>query len=158
MQVREIMTQDVSCGSPLTNAAEAAEVMWTKNCGSLPVVADGGRVVGMVTDRGLFIALGTQNRRPDELPVGEIMRTNPSVCTLDDDVRHALKTMAQEKIHRLPVVDGAGVLKGILSIDDVLARTDSAFKDDVMRTLKAFCGHQSRSMKPEAPLIIEANA
>jgi CBS domain-containing protein len=57
------MTKDVSCGSPGTNVAAAAEIMWAKNCGSLPIVEDGGHVVGMITDRDLFIALGTQNRR-----------------------------------------------------------------------------------------------
>lgn len=80
MQVQEIMTKDVSCCSPATNAAAVAEMMWTHNCGSLPVVDDGGRVVGIVTDRDLFIALGTKNQRPAELPVGEMMTQDVSLC------------------------------------------------------------------------------
>jgi len=156
MQVQDIMTREVASCGPLCNAAEAAELMWTKNCGSVPVVADGGHLVGIITDRDLFIALGTQNRKPAELAVGEIMRTNPAVCGLGDDVRNALNTMAQEMVHRLPVVDESGVLNGILSIDDVLARTNSIFKDDVFRVLKAISDHQSR--KPETPLIVEASA
>jgi len=145
MQVRDIMTQDVGSGSPATNAAEAAEIMWTKDCGSLPVVTDGGRLVGMVTDRDLFIALGTQDRRASALAVGEVMRQDPAACAPGDDVRKALKTMAKEKIHRLPVVDESGVLKGILSIDDVLARTDSALKDDVLQALRAICDRRPQS-------------
>jgi CBS domain-containing protein len=150
MKVQDIMTQEVSCGSPATNAAAAAEIMWTKNCGSLPIVEDGGRVVGMITDRDLFIALGTQNRRASELLVGEIMRREPAVCAPEDDIRNALKTMAKQQIQRLPVVDASGALKGILSIDDVLLHTDAVFKDDTIRTLKLICERLSRSTQQEA--------
>ena len=144
MRVQDIMVQDASRGTLTTNAAEAAEIMWTKNCGSLPIVEDGGRVIGMVTDRDLFIALGTQNRLASEVLVGEIMHPAPSVCTPEDDVRHALRTMAKHRVQRLPVVDISGVLKGILSIDDVLLRTDSAYKEDTIRTLKVIGERLSR--------------
>src|SRR5262249_56366051 len=60
MQVREIMTKDVSSCSPGTNAAAAGEKMWNKGCGSLPVIERSGRVIGMITDRDLFIALATE--------------------------------------------------------------------------------------------------
>jgi len=42
MRVEEIMTKDVCFCSPGTNAASAAEIMWTTNCGSLPVVEEAG--------------------------------------------------------------------------------------------------------------------
>ncbi len=112
MQVQEIMTKDVSFCSPGTNAAAAAEIMWTRNCGALPIVEDGRGVVGMVTDRDLFIALGTSNRNAADLPVGEVMNKDLSLCAPDDDVRDALKTLAQRQLHRLPVVDKDGALQG----------------------------------------------
>ena len=155
MRVQEIMTQDVACVSRQTNAATAAEIMWMRNCGALPIVEDGGRLVGAVTDRDLFIALGTQNRMPAELQMEAVMRSGPFFCEQGDDVRQALKTMAREKIHRLPVVDESRTLKGILSIDDVLARTDSLLKEDAIRTIKAISEHQINT-RPE-PLIVEAS-
>jgi CBS domain-containing protein len=147
VQVQDIMARNVSSGSPQTNAAAVAEIMWTKNCGSLPIVEDDGRLVGMITDRDLFIALGTQNRRAAELLMGEVMRREPFVCAPGDDIRSALKTMAQEGVHRLPVVDESGALKGILSMDDVLVRTDSALKDEAIRTLKAICDRQLQNTR-----------
>ena len=108
MRVKELMTKDVSFCSPGTNAAAAAEIMWTRDCGVLPVLEDSGQVVGVVTDRDLFIALGTQNHNASELPVGTIMHREPAVCAPDDDVRNALKTMARQQVHRLPVVDESG--------------------------------------------------
>ena len=61
MKVRDIMTTEVrSCG-PHTNLCEAAALMLDGDCGILPVLDD-GRLVGVVTDRDLFISLGTRNR------------------------------------------------------------------------------------------------
>jgi CBS domain-containing protein len=100
MQVKELMTKDVSFCNPGTNAAAAAEIIWNRNCGVLPVLEDDRQVVGIVTDRDLFIALGTQNHNASELPVGAIMHREPAICAPDDDVRNALKTMAEEQVHR----------------------------------------------------------
>lgn len=145
MQVQEIMTKDVSFCNPRTNAAEATEIMWTRNCGSLPIVEDGRGVVGMVTDRDLLIALGTRNRNAADLPVGEVMNTDLSFCAPDDDVRDALKTMAQRQLHRLPVVDNEGALQGILSLDDIVLRTGTnGLSKDVLKTMRAICDRQSR--------------
>ena len=154
MRVEDVMTKDVSSCNPDTNAAAAAEIMWIRDCGVLPVLEGSGRVVGMVTDRDLFIALGTQNRSASEVPVGAIMHREPSVCAPEDDVRKALKTMAQQRVHRLPVVDKSGELKGILSMNDVVlqakSETDGIFKDDVIRTLKAICEHRQPAQSNQA--------
>jgi CBS domain-containing protein len=121
--------------------------MWNQNCGSLPIVEDGGRPVGIVTDRDLFIKLGTSNRRASEVSVGEIMRTDLSVCTLEDSVLTALETMAQRKLHRLPVVDGSGTLQGIVSMDDIIVRAgaDGVSNEDVVQALKAICAPAQRA-------------
>ncbi len=158
MLVQEIMTEEVCCGSAAMDAAKAAEIMWTKNCGSLPIVDDAGRVVGMVTDRDLFIALGTQNRRPAEMVLGETAVHELASCTPGDDVRHALRTMASKKVHRLPVVDEKGQIKGILSIDDILARSDSALKDEALRALKVISGHQARAASHSPSMPVRATA
>jgi len=154
VQVQEIMTREVTAASLEMNAAQAAEVMWNKNCGSLPVIADGGRVVGIVTDRDLFIALGTQNRRPADVPLGEIMRPSPSVCSPEEDLHRALDTMAKERVRRLPVVDESGMLQGVLSIDDVIVRTKAIFTDDgILRTLKIICEAQTNAQAPRGELV-----
>lgn len=144
MQVEEIMTKDVCSCTPGMNAATAAEIMWSRNCGSLPVVENGGRVVGIVTDRDLFLALGTSNRRPSELPLSEMMSKDVALCNPSNDVRNALKTMAQRQLRRLPVVDEAGNLKGILSLADVALRADDALSMDVLNVVRAVCDRRNR--------------
>ena len=145
MRVQEIMTKDVSFCDPATNAAAATEIMWARNCGSLPIVEDGRGVVGMVTDRDLLIALGTRNRNAADLPVGEVMNKDLSLCAPDDDVRDALKTMAERQLHRLPVVDKDGALKGILSLDDIALRAEAdGLSKDLLTTMKAVCDRRNQ--------------
>lgn len=145
MQVHEIMTKDVTSCSPGTNAAVATELMWSQNCGALPIVEKGRHVVGMVTDRDLLIALGTSNRNANDLHVGEVMNQVLSLCSPDDDVRDALNTMARHQLHRLPVVDQDGELAGILSLSDIALRADAdTLSKDLLKTMKAICVRQSQ--------------
>lgn len=154
IKVEDVMTKDVSFCNPSTSAAAAAEIMWTRDCGVLPVLEDSGQVVGVVTDRDLFIALRTQNRNASEVPVGAIMHREPALCAPGDDVRNALKTMAQQRVHRLPVVDMSGELKRILSLNDVVIQakpeTNGVFKDDVIRTLKSICEPRQPTQSKQA--------
>src|SRR5215469_189527 len=145
MRVEDMMTRDVCACSPGTDIATAAALMWSKNCGSLPVVEDGGRIAGIVTDRDLLIALGTSNRRASEVPLGEVMSQNVVVCNPGDDLRAALKTMAQKRLRRLPVVDYAGVLQGIVSLADIALRADPDNAIDVLGTIKAICDRRDRA-------------
>jgi CBS domain-containing protein len=144
MQVQDIMNKDVSFCSPGTNAAAAAEMMWRRNCGILPIVEEGGRVVGIVTDRDLCIALGTSNRRAAELPLGEIMHKDLALCNPANDIRVALKTMAQRQLRRLPVVDEAGALKGVLSLSDIALRTADDLSMDVLNAARAIYDRRDR--------------
>ena len=147
MRVQDIMKKPVSYCHAGTDAAAAAEIMWNQNCGCLPVVEDGARVIGMVTDRDLFIALGTQNRRPAELRVDEVMTRDLSSCSPDDDVRTALRAMAQKQAHRLPVVDKNGDLRGILSMDDVVVHARrEGLSNDVIDALTTICERASYQM------------
>lgn len=100
------------------------------------VVDENRKVLGIVTDRDLFIALGTQNRRPAELTLSETMHPDPVVCTPDEDIREVLKTMATSHVRRLSVVD-EGILQGVLSLDDVLARTNGALRPELMKALRS---------------------
>lgn len=87
--------------------------------------------------------LSCQNRRAADLPLGEIMHRDLSLCAPSDDVRIALKTMAQRHVHRLPVVDRDGKLKGMLSIDEVVAWAEAeGLANDVLRALIAIRPHR----------------
>ena len=84
-----------------------------------------GKVIGVVTDRDLCIDLGTRNRLPGDVTVGQVVSGKVFTCKPDDDIRDALNAMAREKVRRLPVVNDAGQLEGILSMDDIVLLSES---------------------------------
>jgi CBS domain-containing protein len=144
------MTSNVKSCQPETNLAEAAALMWDNDCGTLPVLNDAGRVIGMITDRDIAIATATKGRLASEIRVNEAMSGNLFSCALGEDTKSALKTMRHEKVRRLPVVNHDGLLQGILSLNDIVLRAEEAkgkyvpdlSYEDAMSTLKAICEHR----------------
>jgi len=125
MKVSEVMTKSPAYCSADTDLGAAAEIMWKRNCGFLPVVSPQQRVVGVITDRDMCIAMATRNQLPGQVTVREVSSAVTHSCRPDDDIQAAMEIMADKKVRRLPVIDAAGKLEGILSADDVILRTDS---------------------------------
>jgi CBS domain-containing protein len=141
MKVGDVMTNSPASCSPETNLAAAVEILWNRNCGVLPIVDSNAKLVGVVTDRDICVALGTRNQLPSEITVREVASGKVVAGRPDDDLRKALAIMAEAKVRRLPIVDAAGKLQGILSIADILLRTgmerSAEFPaEDVVKTLK----------------------
>jgi CBS domain-containing protein len=145
MKVRHIMTIDVSSCQPEDSLAAAAKAMWDRDCGILPVLTSDGRVIGMITDRDICMAVATKGRTADRIAVREVSAWNVYSCLADDDTRAALETMKTRKVRRLPVVDEQGHLKGILSMNDVVlhanAKRDIA-PAEIVGVLKGICEHR----------------
>jgi CBS-domain-containing membrane protein len=81
----------------------------------------------VIADRDISIALGTRDSRASEICVRSVMSPRLFTCTPDDDVHTSLKTLASEGFRRLHVIDGHGMLMGVLPIEDVAlnARADA---------------------------------
>ena len=144
MKVREIMTTDIRACAPDTNLAVAAALMLDGDCGILPVV-ENGKLVGVVTDRDAFIALGTRNRPASAVRIGDVLQKPVHTCGPEDDVQEALETMKQYAVRRL-VVEGFGrTVAGIVSMNDILLAAGSRkpIRDiDVADALRAICAHR----------------
>jgi len=120
MLVKDVMTGAPVYCSAKTNLGEAAALLWSRDCGMLPVVNGAKKVIGVVTDRDLFFALGTRNKLAGELTIGEVAPAKPYLCKVDDEIHTALETMARHKVRRLPVVGAEGQIEGVLSLDDLV--------------------------------------
>lgn len=155
MKVKDVMVATPACCTAETNLGAAAEILWNRNCGILPIVNAQQKVIGVVTDRDLCIALGTRNRLPGEITVDDVTTNKVFACKPNDDIRTALATMAQAKVRRLPVVNTEGWLEGILSMDDVVlhsqtklpGRPSDLSHDEVVETLKEL-------YRPELPQLV----
>ena len=144
MKVKDIMTaQPLTC-APDTNLAAAAALMLDADCGILPVTQD-GKLVGIVTDRDMYIALATRNRLASQITAGEVARTQVFTCGPDDDVQAALATMKQHHVRRLPVEGFGGTVAGIVSINDILLAAGpwaDVSSDQIVDTFRAICAHR----------------
>jgi CBS domain-containing protein len=142
MKIKDIMTSEPRSCSLDTTAAQAASLMWEGDCGVLPVV-EAGQLVGIVTDRDLYIALATQNRQPAQLQVGEVAARTVATCGAEDDVSTALETMKAHRVRRLPVVGFGDALIGIVSLNDIAraaGHRPGVPAREVIETLQAICG------------------
>lgn len=123
MKVHELMNPDVEACRPDDDLSTAAMIMWRRDCGFVPVVeASSQRVVGVITDRDICMATATKHIAPESVRVAEVMARDVCVAEAEQNVDGALGAMRSRQVHRLPVVDRAGQLRGVLSIADV-ART-----------------------------------
>jgi CBS domain-containing protein len=158
MKVQEVMTSNVKSCRPETNLAAAASMMWDYDCGVLPVVNEAGQVTGMITDRDIAIAVATRGLPAQHIAVSEVISGAVYSSSLNEDVKSALKTMGQQKVRRLPVINDDGKLQGILSLNDIVLRAEEAkgkqtqdlSYEDVVSAYKAICEHHPQQAAARA--------
>ncbi|MGH9928300.1 MAG: CBS domain-containing protein [Pyrinomonadaceae bacterium] len=147
MKVKDVMNPDARAIWLTESLADAAKSMWDNDCGVLPIIKDGRKVVGMITDRDICMGTAMKDRNPSGISVEEVMSGMVYAATADEDIEQALQTMREHKVRRLPVVNPEGELAGILSINDIVlkargrngkARINYA---DVVETYQAICQH-----------------
>ncbi|YAF93906.1 MAG: CBS domain-containing protein [Nodularia sp. CChRGM 3473] len=142
--VADVMSRDPIVVRPETPLKEAIQTLAEKRIGGIPVVDDVGKLVGIISetdlmwqetgvtppayimfldsviylqnpatyDRDLHKALGQT--------VGEVMSKNPVTISPDKTVKEAAQLMHDRKVHRLPVLDSAGQVVGILTRGDIV--------------------------------------
>lgn len=120
MRAQDAMTKEPATLAPDATLGEAATLMKQEDCGSIPIV-DGGRLVGIVTDRDIVVRAIAGGKDPRSAAVSEVMSADPVCITPDTDVEEASRIMADRQIRRLPVVED-GKLVGILVIGQVARR------------------------------------
>ncbi len=117
MKVAEAMTRDVRVSSPDQTIREAARAMAELDTGVMPV-GENDRLVGMITDRDIAIRGVAEGKGPDA-PVREVMTPDVTYCFDDEDIRDVARTMAENQVRRLPVLNRDKRLVGIISLGDV---------------------------------------
>ena len=126
MKIKDLMTAPVKTCRTTALLGDAARVMLDAGCGCLPIVDSRGRLAGMLTDRDVCLSVAARHQSPWEIPVRDVMAGDVVSCAPDDDISAALVAMKANRIRRVPVVDEAGRVKGLISIDDVVRNTGLA--------------------------------
>lgn len=118
-KIHEVMTARPRAVTSDTSVREAARLMEEEDIGSLPVVGQGTRLVGILTDRDIALRVVGHGLDPDTTHVGEIASTDIVALTPDDDLDEALALMAREQVRRLPIVARENELVGVVAQADI---------------------------------------
>ena len=129
--VRKIMRTAVNTCAPSDSLNRAAQILWDTNCGSVPVVDSGGKLLGMLTDRDICMASFTQNRPLSAIQVDSAMSRVIYRCSPTDSILRAMDIMSTRQVRRVPVVNESGRIVGIVALADVARYVQSLPGKDV---------------------------
>lgn len=117
MQIREVMSNNPIYLKPNATLREAASKMSELDCGFIPV-GDGERLLGTVTDRDITIKAVAKGKDPNT-SLKDIMTDKVLYVFEDDEIEKAAKSMEEQQVRRLIVLDKNKKLKGIVSLGDI---------------------------------------
>lgn len=119
-----ICSRDVVFTTRDTTVSAAAKLMRKHHVGSIVVVEqmNGGKrlPLGIVTDRDIVVEVVAPGLDAETITVGDIMTTELVTAPESEGLLETMEIMRYKGVRRIPVVDSAGQLIGIASIDDLL--------------------------------------
>ncbi len=171
MNVADLMTREVKSCSIHDSLNSAARIMWDHDCGSVPIVDDQKRLIGIVTDRDVCMASYIQGRPLAEISVRLAMSSEVVACAPADNLAAVHRLMRVHEVHRIPVIDEDGAVAGIVSLSDIVnaARVDRAtaskngsHANEIAATITAICrprvAASSNGASPSVPDAVLAEA
>jgi CBS domain-containing protein len=124
MQLSDIMTSNPVVLGPDTMLRDAAQKMRDLDSGVMPV-GENDRLVGMLTDRDITVRATADGKDPNTTPVRDVMTSDVVYCFADDDIEMAARTMEENQIRRVIVLDRDKRLVGIASLGDLAVHAPS---------------------------------
>ncbi len=131
--IRDVMTSNPTTCETSATVTDVARVMAQEDVGPVPVV-EGGRIVGIVTDRDLVTRVIAEGRDPTSTTIGEIVSSDLVTVQPDSSLDEALQLMARNQVRRLPVVEGEQLV-GIVAQADVARAADEEKTGEVVQQI-----------------------
>lgn len=139
MKVDECMCQDVCFVKPDCKVYDAARIMNENHIGCIPVCDDNKYIVGLITDRDIVLRAVACDKDYKNTPVSDIMTKNVCTCGCKEDIYQAQKTMSQNQIRRIPVVNEQNKMVGILTMGDLANHWQEIGDKEFTSTLENIC-------------------
>ena len=119
MRMKEAMHRGVEWVGPETPVTELAKLMCTRNIGAIPI-GENDRLIGMVTDRDIVCkGLARDSFELRRTTARDVMTPGIHCCQEDDDLAKAVRHMETLEVRRLPVINKAKRMVGMLALGDV---------------------------------------
>jgi len=132
MRVRDIIRlkgSEVATVAPSERIDAAVRVLSERKVGALVVSSGAGGVDGVLSERDVVRHLhGGENTM--SCPVEQLMTAEVVTCSMGDTIAELMELMTERRIRHLPVVDGDGLLVGIISIGDVVKARLGELEDE----------------------------
>lgn len=122
-----------------TTVQEAAEFMASRNIGAVCIVDDGGKLLGVFSERDVLRRVVVQKRDPAAVKVGDVLSELRAVINCDETPHQALERMELIGTRHLPVVDGERWV-GMLSMRDLM-RVELSEQGDEIKLLHEYIQH-----------------
>jgi CBS domain-containing protein len=137
-KARDIMSDDCTCVGENDSVLDAAKKLAELDVGALPICGEDDRLKGMLTDRDIVVKVLAQGKDPASTKAGELGQGDSKTVTIgaDDPIDEALRTMTQNKVRRLPVIDGRELV-GIISQADIARNLDEEKTGDLVEAISA---------------------
>jgi CBS domain-containing protein len=116
------MAKSVSSARKGERVIDVAKKMKQEDAGFMPVVEDGGKLIGVITDRDIVIRCIAEGHDPRSESAEHLMTSQVTTISPDDDIQDAAKKMEREEIRRLAVTEN-GKLIGVLSHGNLVQAT-----------------------------------
>lgn len=116
-----------------TTISDAAKLMRDKRIAALVVNDEGGKLIGIVTERDVVFRAVAGELNPMESTISDIMTANPDVLSPSDSASDALELMQTRKYRHLPVVDGETCI-AVVSIRDLFSSVKQSLEESIRET------------------------
>jgi CBS domain-containing protein len=130
MKVRDAMAKTVSSARKSDKVIDVAKKMKQEDAGFIPVLENGGTLIGVITDRDIVIRCIAEGHDPRSETAEHLMSRQVTIISPDDDIEQAAKMMEREEIRRLPVAEN-GRLVGVLSHGNLVQATKNKTAEKV---------------------------
>ena len=130
MKVREAMAKTVTSAKKSDKVIDVAKKMKQQDAGFMPVLENGGTVIGVITDRDIVIRCIAEGHDPRGETAEHLMSRQVTTIAPDDDIEEAGRAMEREAIRRLPVAEN-GRLVGVLSHGNLVQATKNKMAEKV---------------------------
>ena len=137
-KARDIMTPECDCIGENDTVLDAAKRLAELNVGAMPICGDDNRLKGMLSDRDIVVKVLAQGKDPASTRAGDLGQGDGQTVTVgaDDSIDEALRTMAEHKVRRLPVIDGRDCV-GVISQADIATNIDEEKVGDLVEAISA---------------------
>ncbi len=139
MNVQEVMSAKPMSVVPATKVVDVARKMKELEVGAMPICED-GKLMGIVTDRDIVVRGLADGKDISQRAISDFMTTKPVCCQANQEIGDAVHLMEDKQIRRLPVMDTADHLVGMLTLGDVSTHVSHELSGEAVQAVSRHKG------------------